>query len=87
MKTTMGIPGDGSRIVCDGVGCQSWADAPVALRPLLNCDLSAAERRADGWLFVAGGGQWSHYCPLCQGLYLVGLHASIITAREEQEHK
>lgn len=83
----MSITGDGSQIVCDGAGCQSWADAPVALRPLLSSDLSAAERRVDGWLFVAGGGQWSHYCPLCQAHYLAGIHAPVIALKENQGHK
>ncbi len=83
MRTTMSITSDGSQIVCDGVGCQSWADAPVALRPLLSSELSAPERRVDGWLFVTVGGQWKHFCPLCQETYLVGLHAPVIAIREE----
>lgn len=82
MKTTMSVTSDGSQIVCGGAGCQSWADASVALRPLLSSELTAVERRADGWLFVGGGGQWSHYCPLCQETYLVGLRAPAIALRD-----
>ena len=63
---------DGCRIVCNGNDCKAEATAPVALHPRLSVGQETAQR-VDGWLFVARGGEWRHYCPNCQAYYLNGL--------------
>lgn len=70
----MGISCNGRYVLCDGEGCQAKARLPVALRPVLNGDGTAAVERIEGWLFAVAGEQ-RHYCPSCVSQYLSNLDA------------
>ncbi|MGI4788333.1 MAG: hypothetical protein ACRYFS_05730 [Janthinobacterium lividum] len=64
----MSLSADGRQIICDGAECFARAAVPVALRPLLGPDRTAAQ--SNGWLFAARRGEWRHYCPNCLSLHL-----------------
>ena len=68
----MSLTTDGLQILCDGEDCEARTKALVVLHPALSVGLSAMQP-IDDWLFVAGGGKWRHYCPLCLVIYLGSL--------------
>ncbi len=70
----MSITHNGRQITCNGDGCQAEADAPVALHPLL-CGDDSSKQQINGWLFIASGGEWRHYCPSCLIGYLTYFHS------------
>jgi hypothetical protein len=60
-------------VCCDGEKCTQMTALPVGLRTSLSEGKEPPKNTVEGWIFVANGDEYLHFCPRCVPKYLLTL--------------